>query len=606
MVALGSASAEARLQNQKAPAQAPSLRRFGRFGLKRLLGRSSRSMAWLADDPHSRQEVMILMPRAALANAAAVQRALDRMRLAARLEHPRMRPPMEVASLGGWPFVVTERPRWGLTLHEWLQEQGRSTALTELAQRMSEMLDGMAYLHDAGLAHGDLGMHTLQFDRHGHLCLWGAALGVAGSEAGPASEISVGAERELRRDQIDQDIQAAGLLLYQMVAGRPALDEPDYPTAVARLHGEIVRLPWSLPQPVPDALRAIVNRAVDRHEQRRYLSARSLQRALDGWRQVASDGKAGPLALLLERLPLVGHLPALPGLSQRVALLVGSEAQHLLGMADLVTEDPALTFELLRQVNAARFGAREEGPVTTVRRAIALIGLRGIRRAATSLKPWPGPLDSTQARALEQGVRRALLAGYLAQALAPGGLDEQSLLVVAQLQFLGRLLVLYHFPDEAQQIDHLMQGTGEAPANPNSGMAPALSQEAAAMAVLGVDLPSLARALARHWGLGADMEEMMSPVTPRQATQHPDKADTWVRLLVSCAHEALDAVAQRPETAGKALAAVAQRYAKTLGSTPEGLRQAIEQARVRLQQHLLNKYRSQQKGESTQISQERR
>lgn len=604
MVALGSASQGA--PHPHAPAQATPLRRFGRFGLKRLLGRSSRSMAWLADDPHSRQEVMILMPRAALTNAAAVQHTLERMRLAARLEHPRLRPPMEVASLGGWPFVVMERPRWGLILGEWLQEQGRSVALTELAQKASEMLDGLAYLHDAGLSHGDLGLHTLQLDRHGRLCLWGAALAMADEEAGQTSTSSVGAERELRQGMIDQDLQSAGLLLYQLVAGRPALDEPDYPRAVALLQGEIVRLPWSLPQPVPDALRAIVNRAVDRHEQRRYLSARSLQRALDGWRQVASDGKAGPLALLLERLPLVGHLPALPGLSQRVALLVGTEAQHLRGMADLVTEDPALTFELLRQVNAAHYGAREEGPVTTVRRAIALIGLRGIRRAATSLKPWPGPLDNTQARALEHGVRRALLAGYLAQALAPGGLDEQSLLVVAQLQFLGRLLVLYHFPDEAQQIDHLMQGTADVPANPSSGSVPALSQEAAAMAVLGVDLPSLARALAQHWGLGADMEEMMAPVTPRQATQMPDKADGWVRLLASCAHEALDAAAQRPELAARALPLVAQRYAKTLGTSPEGLRQAIEGARVRLQQHLLNKYRSQQNGEPTQIPQERR
>lgn len=604
MVALSSAPQGDR--PPPAPAQAPTLRRFGRFGLKRLLGRSTRSMAWLADDPHLRQEVMILMPRTALADAASVQRTLERMRLAARLEHPRLRPPLEVASLGGWPFVVMERPRWGLTLAEWLPQQGRGLALTELAHLNSEMLDGLAYLHDAGLAHGDIGLHTLQFDRHGHLCLWGPALGMASGGALPVDDPAAATERELRRGLIDRDLQAAGLLLYQLVAGRPALDEPDYPSAADRLQAEIVRLPWSLQQPVPDALRAIVNRAVDRHEQRRYLSARSLQRALDGWLQVASDDQSGPLSLLLERLPKVGHLPALPGLSQRIALLVGAQSQHLRGMSDLVTQDPALTFELLRQVNAARFGPREEGPVTTVRRAIQLLGQSGIRRSAGSLKPWPGPLSGGQARALEQGVRRALLAGYLAQVLAPAGLDEQALLVVAQLQFLGRLLVLYHFPDEAQQIHHLMQGVTEAGTASASAAVPALTEEAAAMAVLGVDLSSLARALAQHWGLGADMEQMMIPVSGRQASVPPNKADDWLRLLASCAHEALDAAAQRPETAGKALAAVAHRYGKTLGTSQEGLRQAIEQARVRLQQHLLTQFQARDTAAVAVAAQERK
>ena len=69
-----------------------------------------------------------------------------------------------------------------------------------------------------------------------------------------------------------------------------------------RVDREIVRLGWTTPQPVPDALRAIANRATEREPQRRYLGARSLQRALQGWLDAQAAGGDGVLGLLLDRL----------------------------------------------------------------------------------------------------------------------------------------------------------------------------------------------------------------------------------------------------------------------------------------------------------------
>ena len=97
------------------------------------------------------------------------------------------------------------------------------------------------------------------------------------------------------------------------------------------------------------------------------------------------------------------------------------------------------------------------GPVLTLRRVVALIGVDGVREAANSLRAWPGPLDEDGARALRETIDRVRLAGHVAQALRPAGYDGEVVYLVAVLQNLGRLLLRYHFADEAEQIVQLMQ-----------------------------------------------------------------------------------------------------------------------------------------------------
>lgn len=571
-----------------APARPPAglsgLRRFGRFVLRQLLGRSTLTMAWQAHDTRSRQEVLLMLPRHAAADTQALQRVLDAMRRAARVSHPRLLPVLEQGQHELWPYLVCERPPGALTLSEWFAGGHQQAPLLESAGWCVDALQGLACVHDGGLAHGDIGLHSLILDRNGHVLLWGAGL----VETLPDTPTVTPEADTLRqqREAGERDLRAMGLLLYRLVSQSPALDEPDLPTAVTRLSQDIVRLPWALPQPVPEALRAIVNRSVDRHAHRRYLGARSLERALSGWVQVQASDRGGPLALLVDRLRSVGHLPARPGLAQRLSQVARMEAQRLDDLADVILQDPALSFELLRSVNSAQFGRASDDGVTTVRRAIQLIGISGVRNAAAALRSWPGPLSEAAAPVLDRLIKRACLAGHMAEFLAPAGLDAEGSLLAAQLQHLGRLLVAYHFPDEAAQINTLMLPVpaveaGERPT-------PGLSEDAAAMAVLGVDLSSLAHAVARHWGLDESVQDMMQPLPLEQTVRAPLAAGGWMRLVASCANEALGAFSQQPAAAqARALALVAGRYAKTLGTSPENLKEVLALARAKLEKHLV-------------------
>ncbi len=557
------------------PAGSPVGRRLGRYALLRLLGKSSRSMLWLAQQPDGR-ELYLMLPRQQPADAAALQAWLRDARHAARLGHPQLTPVAEVGVEERWPYLACPRSA-GITLEEQLAGNGPPTS-AQAAQWLCDLLQGLAFAHEAGVSHGDIAAGCVLIDPQGRAALMGLGAGFdAARPAAPdAGALGTGELRQ-QRAAGEQDLLACGLLLHRLLAGRPALDEADPPTAVQRLEREIVRLGWTTPQPVPDALRAICNRATEREPQRRYLGARSLQRALQGWLDAQADGGDGVLSLLLDRLHSVGHLPALPGLLSRVSAVVAMEQQRLDEMTELIIQDPALAFELLRQVNAAQFAAHSAANgdgVSTVRRAVQLIGMQGLRRTAAGLRPWPGPLRAAQADALALTLRDARLAAHVARTLCPADMDGEAAYLLALLQQLGPMLVAYHFADEAEQIDRLV--------HPTEPGVRGMTETAAACAVIGVDSETLAVAVARHWGLDERVLGAMRRVSTDAPVRTPDDRHDVMRLLASAAVEAAAAVSPRSGRASDAstrLGRVALRYARALVLGNGELADAVVQAR---------------------------
>jgi len=560
---------------------AGAVRLFGRFQLLRLLGKSERGMLWLALDPRDNLELMLAMPRTQPGDgAAAWQQAVRR---AARLNHPCLARPVDIGEHERWPYVVYERG----SRVTWAEKLGApGLGGTELAHWVAQAAQGLAFAHEAGTAHHDLQPWWLLVDEEDRVSVLG--LEVAGAPR--ASVTQPGGLDELRavRDAAGQDVLSLGLIAHWCLAGQPPLDEPDIGKVIAAVPprgNNFVRLPWSVPRPIPEPLRAIVNRATDRQERHRYLNARTLQRALEGWIKTTTEQDGGPLALLLDRLRQVGTLPALPGSADRAARLALMEGARTSDLAEIVLDDIALSFELLRTVNNAQLaGGRVsgDGPVLMLRRAIAMLGLDGVRRAALSLRRWPGPMNEQAASEMETLVRRVKRAGRVATRLVPPGYDGEVVYLITLLQNLGRLLVQYHFPDEAGQIRRLMlpgvvtlpQKTLGAPAETKEE--PGMSAEAASYAVLGADLEALGAAVARHWGLDDSVQHMIRRIPPAAPVRTPESDADILRTSASCANDLVDAMGLTGARAAKALNLIVQRYARPLGLTGKEMQEALQ------------------------------
>ncbi|MDH3460977.1 MAG: HDOD domain-containing protein [Burkholderiaceae bacterium] len=579
--------------------KASPTRKLGRFELRQLLGKSAATMSWLVFDPERALEAVLYMPRVQPADSVATEKWLSDVQLAARLDHPHLARPLEIAVQDHWPYLAVSRSL-RQTLAEWMLAHPDAVA-GEVARMICQALEALAFAHDAGVAHGDLQLYHLLVDER-------ECVSVAGLDMVAEAEMSGGVRQPMarpghhsrgrgapvgadhlraQRGAAERDVLAIGLLLHHLLTGQPALEQADTAGAIERLPPlgrDIVRLSRSTRYPIAEALRAIANRATDHQPRRRYLNARTLLSALHGWREADAKKSGDPLAILVDRMQAVGHLPTMPDLGILMSRLSLLEQQSNNEIAEQILHDVALSFELLRQVNSAQVQGTQiagAGTVLTVRRAIALVGIKGVRQAVAALRTWPGPLNESHAEALSQLMVRVRLAGHMAQALRPAGYDAEVMYLLALLQNLGRLMLQYHFPNEAEQIHALMQTLAptEAGGRELSGM----NEEDASYAVLGVSIESIGVAIARQWGLSEEVLHMIRRVAVSRPVRMPDNDADFLRTAASAANEAVDAfLSSRPHKVGAAVANVAQRYARSLDINAKGLRDALQGARAAL------------------------
>jgi non-specific serine/threonine protein kinase len=550
-----------------------AVRMFGRFQLLRLLGKSEHVMGWQAIDVRANREYVLAVPRIQL-QGQAMQDWQQKVRRAARLNHPHLARPVEVGEFDHWPYAAYERCT-DVTWAERFSRQG--VPAQEMASWAVQAVQGLAYAHEAGVAHRDLQPFLLSVDEAGQVKVLGLDL------TGPSGE-SNGALDELRavRDAAVTDVLALGVVMHHGLAGQPALEQLDVGKVISLmppLGQDFVRLPWTVPRPIPEPLRAIVNRSTDRQARHRYRNARTLQRALEGWIKTSSEQDGGPLALLLDRLRSVGVLPALPGAAERVAHLALMDRGRTSELADAVLQDMALTFELMRVVNSAQVNGvsvSRDGPVLMLRRAIAMLGLEGVRRAALSLRAWPGPMNELAAEEMLRLIKRVQRASLVATKLVPAGYDGEVVSLITQMQNLGRLMVQYHFPEEAMQIRRLMQ-SAEA-TTPGGQAEPGMTAEAASYAVLGIDVEALGVAVVKHWGLDETVQAMIRRLPPGAAVHHPENDNDILRVTASCANDLVDVSTLPAKLAMSALGVVARRYARALGLTAKDMLDALQSA----------------------------
>ena len=236
----------------------------------------------------------------------------------------------------------------------------------------------------------------------------------------------------------------------------------------------------------------------------------------------------------------------------------------------------ALTNKLLRLVNTAQFSGRG-GNISTVSRAVALIGFAGIRNMALSLVLLEHMHDKGHANQLKEEFLRALMAGMLASEL--GGVmraSEESFLG-AMFQNLGRLLTEYYFPDEARQVRGIL-ADGVRTGRP-------MNEESAALNVLGLTFEALGVGVAKTWGLPPSLQACMRKPTGEPPTRAPADATERLRWLGVAANQITDTLLRsEPGQVQARMGEVAKRYARTLGVSAETITAAAEVAQQRLVQ----------------------
>jgi serine/threonine protein kinase len=585
-----------------------AVRHIGRFRLLRELGRGAQATVWLAHDPRLDREVALKLFHPA-ADAHAVSDWLHEAHAVSRLTHPHIVPVFEAGEAAGPPYLVFEFVA-GPTLAE-ARRQRPQWPPREAVTLMLDVLDGLAAAHAQGIVHRDLKPSNvlLGADGRARVMDFGIAARMTGSAGGPGHDSArakapadatagciVGTPGYISPEAArgepplpTMDVFAAGAMLAELLAGEALLQETDPWRAVQRVQQEDLVLPSTAP--VDEALRSIVQRALGRDTGLRYDSASALHKVLAAWLQqtaetdddASAEAAAGhaTLQFLLRRMRHKTDFPALSAQVARILRLTSSETESLNRLAEEIMQDVGLTHKLLRMVNAAHFTGAAGGGIGTVSRAVALVGVAGIRNLVLSALLLEHMGDKAHAVRIQQEFLRALMAGSLARELTPLARESEEAFLVGMLRNLGRLLTEYYFPEEALQIQR------QVPAG-EGGMR---GLEAAAQRVLGIGFDELTAGVARAWGLPVRLQRALAApeaTAPAAAAGPGSGAEAAVERLRRLGHSANELtdllLASDADTQAQPLAAAAAQHAALLGCSADTVVAAAHGARVRLRQ----------------------
>ncbi len=582
-------------------ASAPvTARRLGRFELQRQLGRGAQATVWLAHDPHLQRHVALkLLNENGQAGAAegTAQHWLHEARTLSRLSHPHVVTLFEAGRFDGRTCLVLE---WvdGPSLAQRLKAGGAFSA-ADAVNLMVGVLDALGAAHALGVVHRDLKPANILLDPAGQpkvtdfgLAARLAAAGATANSTSPGAARGAATRLEVEGSpaylspeaargespQPVQDVFSAGLVLAELLTGRPLIQETDPYRAIYRLAHEDLTLPRDPDHPVDDALRAVVQRALARDPSRRYASAQDLRDALLAWRSVpqtddasASGGTHATLDFLLLRMRRTSDFPAMSEQILRVQSLAASETESLNGLTSEILKDVALTNKLLRVVNSAHFSHVGAGHINTVSRAVSLIGFSAIRNLAMSLVMLDHMENKAHANQLKGEFLRALLAASMASDIAGPGREHEEVFIGGLFQNLGRMLTEFYFPDEAQQIRVATQG------------AQAPTEAAASQAVLGISYEALGQGIGKAWSLPATLLRLMRKPTTAPPSRPPKDSEERLHWAALAANELADVFLHAPEHQLAAqLHKTAARYAAAVGHGSDALAALATAARDRL------------------------
>ena len=552
-------------------------RRSGRFEIMRLLGKGAQSAVYLGYDPHLEREVAIKTLHFAGSGPAQNQLLLAEARAVSQLRHAHIVPIFEAGEEGGDPYLVFEYVP-GRTLAELISGEG-PLPTHQAVKLIAQTLDAIGHAHRHGIVHRDLKPSNILIDAQGEARVMD--FGVAARTKGPAesSEELRGTPAYLPPEYITAqivgpklDIYAAGLVLFEMLFGRRAISATD---ALEALRQAAQGRPLEFPaEPaLPEALRQVLVKAAAPDPHLRFESAEAMNEALEAYakppeRPVEARSGANPsnptLEFLLRHMRHKSDFPALSTAIGAINRLAVSEKENLSSLSNAILKDFALTNKILRVVNSPHYRAVAGDHISTVSRAIVVLGFNTIRGIAVSLILFEHLQNKTHAAHLKEEFLRANLCGLLARDLARHcqGRDAEEAFICALFHNLGRMLSEFYFPEEARAIGELVAGQK-------------LDVEAASARVLGIAYQDLGMGVARHWGFPESLIHSMRRL-PQGRVAAPNTRDDRLRALAGLASEFSALIEHCPlERRPRELGKLAARLGEPLGLSERQLQATL-------------------------------
>ena len=550
---------------------------IGRFEIVRELGRGAQSVVYLARDPHLQREVAIKTLHFSRPDPQKNQQLLSEARMVSQLSHPNIVPIFEAGEEKGDLYLVFEYVP-GLNLAEYLRANGRLTPVKAISI-LIPVLDAIAHAHAAGIIHRDLKPHNVLLDSANMPRVMDFGIAARVESQGGDGEAFMGTPAYMAPEYIERrecseatDVFAAGLLFYELLTGQPAVRGENIYEVMNRIANQDIRLPKNDGVDIDDALASILYKATARDPLQRYTSVSQMREVLQDYLQPdelveSADARQSTIDFLLRRMRHKSDFPALSESVSTINKIAGSDKETISNLSNSILKDFSLTNKILRLVNSVYYRQAGGGSISTISRAVLVLGFDAVRNIAITVMLFEHLQNKNNANQLKEDFLRANLAAILAKDIGEqsSGRDVEQVFICSMFHNLGRLLSQFYFPDESDEIKRTME---QRPC----------TEDVAAVQVLGLTFEDLGIGIARTWGFPNLIVNSMRKL-PAGNVRKANTAEDRMRILAGFSNELCALISDvEPEQRDKALRKVAARFGDTVPLGEQALRDTMEKS----------------------------
>ena len=556
--------------------------KIDRFEVTRILGKGAQSVVYLAYDPKLQREVAIKTLHFAEQKDRQneIQALIQESRTVSKLRHPNLVPIFEAGEYEGDPFLVFEYVE-GHALADLLREKGPLPA-DEAIGIIGPVLDALAHAHHHGIIHRDLKPSNILISPEGipRVMDFGIAERIS-DKPGEHNDVLMGTPAYMAPEYIDSrtvseknDIFAAGLILYEMLVGHKAVHGINIYQVMQRIASAPIELPPSSEISIDERLGDILLKALAKNPLDRYASAEEMGDALHAYMLADEDApppstvsKQSTLDFLLRRMRHRGDFPVLSESVSSINRVVSSDKESINKLSNSILKDFALTNKILRLVNTAFYSSYGGGTISTISRAVIILGFDAVRNIAVTLILFEHMQNKSHATHLKEEFIQALFSGLLAKDMAKGAAkeikDPEEAFICSMFHNLGRLLAMFYFQEEAETIHRVMAQKE-------------CSEDIASAQVLGISYQDLGIGIAKTWGFPEQIVHSMRKLPP-DSVPRPNTSMDKLRIISGFSNELCQIVANTPrEDRLKSIKKLSGRYGDSMPVQEKQLQQTLE------------------------------
>lgn len=542
-------------------------RTIGRFEVDRLLGEGGQGKVYLARDNHLGREVAIKV----LVIDSDIASLIDEARIVAKLRHPNIVTLFDAGEQDGLPYLVFEYVE-GMTLAQEIKKKG-ALPILKAVDIAVKILEGLSCAHGQHIIHRDIKPANIVIDKQGVPRIMD--FGIAQRLAGPSSSdellgspLYMAPEYVAGRESSPQsDIFSLGMILYTMLTGRHPVTGNSVEKILQAIATVPVPPPSSMTSSVDEKLDSIVLRALSIDPLSRYKDAADMIADLKNYlspTDAKGEGKQSTLDFLLRRMRHKSDFPALSQAISAVNQIAVSDKESVANLSNVILKDFSLTNKLIKLVNAATYG-QFGGSISTVSRAIVILGFNTVRSVAISLMLFEHLQNKSQASKLKDAIISTFFSGVIAREFAPkmGVRNVEEAVICTMFYDLGKLLASFYFPEETLEIAKLAEEKTE---------------ENASAAILGLSYEELGVGVAQSWNFPEAIVSSMRKIVDDKVREQQTESGK-LRVLSNLSNE-LRGIAQRGKSQKKPeeLQKLAARYRSALPVTERMLDRVIEES----------------------------